>query len=150
MSAGKLAKFESSVAGLLVILVGIFALWEGRNYGFGSASDIGPGFFPTILSVFLIIMGLAILVFERIPTEFHSFGGADLRSLVGIVASLAVFAFVMERHGLAPAAFLSTFLAGAATPEFPIAKQALISLCITAVSVVLFVYLLKLPIDVLK
>ena len=37
-------------AGLLFLAVGCLALWFGRGYAFGTATKMGPGYLPTVLS----------------------------------------------------------------------------------------------------
>ena len=44
-------------AGLLFLMVGCLALWFGRNYTFGTATKMGPGYLPTVLSWGLVLIG---------------------------------------------------------------------------------------------
>jgi hypothetical protein len=48
--------------GIIYILFGGLAFWIAREYGFGSASRMGPGYFPTVLSSLLALFGVIALV----------------------------------------------------------------------------------------
>ena len=44
-------------AGLLFLVVGLLAAYFGRNYVFGAATKMGPGYLPTVLSWMLAGLG---------------------------------------------------------------------------------------------
>jgi hypothetical protein len=48
--------------GILGILIGIYALWEGRKMPADVVMGIGPSFFPNFLAGFLIIFSAVLLV----------------------------------------------------------------------------------------
>ncbi len=48
-------------AGLLLIAIGAVAMLIARNYPFGTALRMGPGYFPIVLGALLILFGLYIL-----------------------------------------------------------------------------------------
>ena len=48
-------------AGAFVVLVGAWALWEASHYAFGSLRSIGSGFFPSMLGLLAIPLGVAIV-----------------------------------------------------------------------------------------
>jgi len=56
----RLAKLgnEDVVAGLVFIGFGLAGLWFGRSLTVGSASEMGEGFFPVIMSVALLGLGV--------------------------------------------------------------------------------------------
>ena len=45
-------------AGLMLIAIGAAAVLVARNYPFGTALRMGPGFFPVILGGLLVLFGL--------------------------------------------------------------------------------------------
>ena len=48
-------------SGLMLIAIGAAAILVARNYPFGTALRMGPGFFPVVLGGLLIVFGLTIL-----------------------------------------------------------------------------------------
>ena len=48
-------------AGLMLICIGAAAMFFARNYPFGTALRMGPGYFPMLLGGLLILFGLYIL-----------------------------------------------------------------------------------------
>ena len=61
--------------GLIVMTIGTGFLVYSRALDIGTASRIGPGYFPTILSILIILLGLVIAGLAlRSPTTEHSFG----------------------------------------------------------------------------
>jgi hypothetical protein len=52
-------------AGLLFIGLGILAITVGSRYNLGTAARMGPGYFPRILGILLIVLG-AIITFRGV------------------------------------------------------------------------------------
>ena len=44
-------------AGLLFLVIGLLAVYFGRNYAFGAATKMGPGYLPTVLSWMMAGLG---------------------------------------------------------------------------------------------
>ena len=45
----------------MLIAIGAAAIFVARNYPFGTALRMGPGYFPVVLGGLLIVFGLAVL-----------------------------------------------------------------------------------------
>src|ERR1700761_6888655 len=62
---------RDTLAGVLMMLLGIGAAAAGLHYRIGSLSRMGPGFFPASVGVLLAVTGAAIVVFgapeDRLP-----------------------------------------------------------------------------------
>ena len=48
--------------GVIYLLFGGIAFWIARDYGLGTASRMGPGYFPTVLSALLVLIGVISVV----------------------------------------------------------------------------------------
>jgi Tripartite tricarboxylate transporter TctB family len=131
-------------AGLLLIAIGAAAMFIARNYGFGTALRMGPGFFPIILGAVLILFGLAILA-----TGLHQpkkiAGASSLRALVILPLALVLFGVLMEHGGFVPAMLVLIFASATATTEFKFVEVLLFSIGLTALSAAVFVWALGLP-----
>jgi uncharacterized membrane protein len=131
-------------AGLLLIAVGAAAIVVARDYAFGTALRMGPGYFPVVLGALLILFGLAILAAglrrgERIA------GSWSLRAIFVLPLSLVLFGLLMQHAGFVPAMLVLIFGAAAAGSEFRFVEVLLFALALTALAVVVFVWGLGLP-----
>jgi hypothetical protein len=132
--------------GLFFIALGAAALWISRDYPLGDLNRMGPGFFPRMLSFGMIGLG-AIIVLRGLPELAAAKGiGTRLdRSLWLVPASMAVFGFSVEPLGLVIALALTTAVAGAAHRQARLKEVALSAVFLIALSVLIFVVVLKLP-----
>jgi hypothetical protein len=132
--------------GLLFIALGSAALWISRDYTFGDVHRMGPGFFPRMLSFGLIGLG-AVIVLKGLSDLPGGRGlGARLdRSLWLIPASMVVFGLSVEPLGLVAALAVAIALAGAAHRQARLMEVAISAVALIALSVLIFVVVLKLP-----
>ena len=131
-------------AGLMLIGIGAAAMLIARNYPFGTALRMGPGYFPIILGALLIVFGLAILAYCLRSREKIA-GSWSLRGLIVLPLSLVLFGMLMEHAGFIPAMMVLIFGSATASTEFKFVEILLFSIGLTALSVVVFVWGLGLP-----
>jgi hypothetical protein len=131
-------------AGLLLIAVGAGAILVARDYPFGTALRMGPGYFPVMLGALLILFGVAILAVGLRRGERIS-GAWSLRALVVLPLSLVLFGLLMQHAGFVPAMLVLVFGAAAAGTEFRFMEILLFALGLTALAVAVFVWGLGLP-----
>ncbi len=131
-------------AGLMLIGIGAAAMLIARNYPFGTALRMGPGYFPIILGALLIVFGLAILAYGLRSREKIA-GSWSLRGLIVLPLSLVLFGVLMEHAGFIPAMMVLIFGSATASTEFKFVEILLFSIGLTALSVVVFVWGLGLP-----
>src|SRR4029078_2896723 len=92
-------------AGLLLIAIGAAAMFIARNYAFGTALRMGPGFFPIVLGGALILFGLYILA-SGLRSGEQIRGSWSLRALIILPLALVLFGVLMEHGGFVPAMFV--------------------------------------------
>ena len=131
-------------AGLLLIVIGAVAVGIARNYPFGSALRMGPGYLPVVLGALLIVFGLAILATGLAGGEKLQ-GAWPWRALIVLPLSLALFGFLVDRAGFVPAMMVLIFGAASASHEFRPLEALLLSAGLTAVAAAVFVWALGLP-----
>jgi uncharacterized membrane protein len=131
-------------AGLLLIAIGAAAMFIARNYGFGTALRMGPGFFPVILGGLLIVFGVYMLASGLRQPEGIA-GSWSLRAVVILPLSLVLFGVLMEHGGFVPAMLVLIFGSATASTEFKFVEVLLFSVGMTALSVAVFVWALGLP-----
>jgi putative tricarboxylic transport membrane protein len=131
-------------AGLFLIVVGVTAVVIARNYTFGTALRMGPGFFPTVLGGFLILSGLYILASGLRSGETLA-GSWSLRALIVLPLALALFGVLIDRAGFIPAMLVLIFGSGLAGTDFRLIELLVFSVLLTALCAIVFVWALGLP-----
>ena len=89
-------------AGLLYAVLGGAAVIMAREYHFGTAERMGPGYFPSLIGGCLIFIGVTSILRSTIVTA----GGVTpfaWRPFILIGASVVLFAATLPRIGLIPA-----------------------------------------------
>src|SRR5262245_37613700 len=107
---------------------------------------MGPGWFPAALGVVLALFGVFLMARgigwpEKSPEPVEW----GWRAPVCIVGSMIAFGFLLPRFGLVPALFAMFFLCALGGREFRWREVLVLTIVMTALAVGVFVYLLKLP-----
>ena len=85
--------------GIIYLVFGGFAFWIARDYGMGTASRMGPGYFPTVLSSLLMLFGVIAIVRSFIvPGE--PIGEFAWKAAVLVLLATLLFGFLIIRGGL--------------------------------------------------
>ena len=135
------------LAGLLFAAFGVAALVISRAYEIGAASRMGPGYFPRMLGLLLVVLG-AVLALRGFWPSSEAQPGWRLRPLLVVLAGVASFTIAAPRLGLVAASLLLVFISSAASAEFRW-KEALVSGAIQGgAAVVVFVYGLRIPLPI--
>jgi len=135
--------------GVMLIIIGIGAVFIAKDYRFGSVRHMGPGFFPTVLGVILILFGLTIMLKGLIKEE-KILSNLSLRALGLLPISLVFFGILIERAGLIPALVALIFCSASASKEFRFWEVCLLTIVLTVLSVSLFIWGLGLPFPLVK
>ncbi len=133
------------LAGLIFVAFGLAAIVLGSDYPLGTASRMGPGYFPRILGILLVILGGA-LSLRSLRLAGPPLPGWKWRPVLVVLLSVVVFGLVLTRIGLVLSTVGLIFAASAASREFR-PKEALISgILLAALASAVFVVGLKLVI----
>ncbi|MCL7466625.1 tripartite tricarboxylate transporter TctB family protein [Phaeovulum sp. NW3] len=150
------ARWRPVLGYLLLISVAVLALWLGRGLAFGRVAQIGPGFFPTVISISLIALAtfgalteVARLRLSPDPDEVESGDWplpVDWVSLATIPAAVLAFAITVRPLGLVPAVVLCFVIASLADGRSRWRLVLPLSAAAAAVCWLIFVQLLAMPI----
>jgi hypothetical protein len=113
------------------------------NYSLGTASRMGPGFFPLIVSVLLGGLG-AILIGRSVFIKAEAVGSVDARPLLLVLASTLFFGLAIEKFGLAVAGIVLIFGARLAGRELKFLEVTMLALVLVGSCIFLFNYVLGL------
>src|SRR5687767_13205412 len=103
-------------AGLVFMLIGLAGLYFGSELSFGTAARMGPGYFPTLLCVLIIAIGV-LVAFRGMTIPGPPIETIQLRPIAFVIAAILIFGVMIEAIGLALTAILLTILAAYARPE---------------------------------
>ncbi len=136
-------------AGMMLIGTGAAAMFIARDYRFGSALRMGPGFFPTILAGILIAFGICIMAVGLRSNEKIK-GNLSLRALIMLPLSLVLFGVLVEHAGFVPALVALVFVSAASGREFRVVEVLLLAMVLTVASAAVFIWGLGLPYPLIK
>jgi len=135
------------VAGLLFIAAGIAAIAIAANYTLGTAARMGPGYFPRVLGMLLIVLG-AILAARSLRLTGPPLPGWKWRPVLVTLGSVVMFGLIVNHAGLVISTILLIVMASAASHEFRPREAVISGIALAALAVGVFVIGLKLQIGI--
>ena len=148
---GKQGLFKSTQelgAGLFLIVVALLAFYLALELPHGSLRAMGPGMLPQALAVLVGIGGFG-LVLTSILSEGPALERWSLKGPFFIFGGIVIFALLIRTFGLAVAGPVSMVFGTMASTEFNWKEATVFSIVLTAVCILLFKVLLRLPIPVI-
>ncbi len=134
-------------SGLIFIAFGVAAITIGSNYALGTAARMGPGYFPRMLGILLIVLGAA-LALRALRIQGEPMPGWKWRPTLIVLGSVVLFGVMINKAGLVLSTIVLIVLSSAASTEFR-PKEALISgVLLAALCVAVFVFGIKLQLPI--
>ena len=134
-------------SGLIFIGFGVAAIVIGSNYALGTAARMGPGYFPRILGILLIILGAA-LSLRALRVQGSPVPSWKWRPTLIVLGSVILFGVIVNTVGLVLSTIILIVLSSAASHEFRY-KEALVSgVLLATLAVAVFVIGLKLQLPI--
>lgn len=140
----KLAGNQDALTGLIFIALGAIGLLIALRYEFGSTTEMGPGYFPRVLSGLLVGLGLLILV-RDLRNGVSVDGAWAWVPLALVTAAILLFGGAIERFGLVPAVALLIVVSAYAGHEFKLTEVAVLTIVMALLTAGIFVWGLSLP-----
>jgi hypothetical protein len=128
-------------AGVILVAIGLAGIYFGWDLARGTAARMGPGYFPMLLSVFILGLGLAIGA-RGLTLDGPALEATRLRPILFIVGAILAFGYLIDYIGLALVAVILTLLAAYARPDAKLGENLLLGIGIALFSVAVFVYAL--------
>jgi putative tricarboxylic transport membrane protein len=139
---------KNVLAGLLFLLFAAVLAWQSGKLELGTAGRMGPGYFPLLLAQLLGLLGLGVLV-GGLRHEGAQPPRGDWLGLALVTTAIVAFGLVLQRFGFIAAVLVSSALCVAASRPFkPLASVPFI-LGLVAFCTVVFVWGLKMPVQLL-
>ena len=135
-----------AAAGVLFILFGLFFGIQSLGLDLGTAFRMGPGYFPLVLAVVLVIFG-GLILFNAIKAgkDSPAIGAIAWRGLLFILPAPIFFGLTVRGLGFVPSIFVTTVIAGLASLKMRPAHALLLAVAVTVFSTLVFSYALGLP-----
>ncbi|GAB2900730.1 hypothetical protein GCM10027093_41740 [Paraburkholderia jirisanensis] len=141
--------------GALLMLLGLYATVQGRQYSIGTLEAMGPGFFPVVLGVLLAALGMIVALQGARRGSVRSNSGSggsgnahaaplEWRGWACIVASIVAFVALARYGGFVPATFAIVFISAMGDRRNSWRDAALLAAAICVVCVVVFWWALQL------
>ena len=134
-------------AGLLFIAFGVAAIAIGSNYALGTAARMGPGYFPRILGLLLIALGLA-LALRALRLDGSPIPRFVWRPLLVVLGSVLAFGLMVNHVGVVVSTIFQIVAASAASHEFRLRESLISGVALAALAVGVFVIGLKLQLPI--
>jgi hypothetical protein len=134
-------------AGVIFIAFGIAAIVIGSNYALGTAARMGPGYFPRILGILLILLGSA-LTLRALRLQGAPLPGWKWRPTSIVLGSVVLFGLIVTHVGLVLSTIALIVLASVASHEFRPKEAVVSAILLAALAVGVFVIGLKLQLPI--
>ena len=137
-------------AGLLFMAIGAFFGIYARDYSLGTATRMGPGYFPTLLAVIMFALGLIVFVMaflkaeEQEPPEPTDWRGFGL-----ILGAVFLFSMVLPFAGFIIAVLLLVGLSALASHESKPKETVMLAVAMVIFGLAVFGYGLELQFPVI-
>lgn len=134
-------------AGLLFVAFGVAAMVIGRAYPLGTAARMGPGYFPRLLGILLIVLGVA-LSLRALRGKGPPLPGWKWRPVTIVLLSVVAFGLVVTHAGLVLSTIGLIAVASTASHEYRFKESLVSGVLLAALSVGVFVLGLKLQLPI--
>lgn len=134
-------------AGILFILFGCIGLWVGSDLTFGTARNMGPGYFPMIICGLITLIGL-IVTAKSLSIEGPPIERIYFRPILFILLAIAAFGLFIGQIGAIISSFLLIMFAAYGRKNVNLVETLVFAVGTAAFVVIIFVYGLGQPMPV--
>jgi hypothetical protein len=132
--------------GVVLIAIGLFALWASSDLQGMRGFSFGAGTVPRMFAVLLVALGAGIVVVSLL-TDGPELATYAWRGPLFVSLSILSFAVTIRPLGLVISAMTSLMIAALGTPETRWKETIIVGICLTAFCSFLFPYALGLPLQ---
>jgi putative tricarboxylic transport membrane protein len=132
------------MAGAIFTAAGLAAVLLGRQYSMGTATRMGPAYFPTTLGLVLVLIGLVVLA-RSFLQRGEPIQGLAVRPMLLIIGATVLFGALLRGAGLLIALVALVVLSAWASRQFRWPVALALGVGLAAFSALMFVTALGLP-----
>jgi Na+/alanine symporter len=134
-------------AGLVFTVFGVVVVTYAQSYPLGTATKMGPGYFPTLLGIALILLGLIGVFQGWRRAERVQISAVPVLPLIFVLSGVLVFAYLINDYGLIPAVVAMVLLGCYERLRRRPFEVLAICIAMVALAVGIFYYGVQLPLD---
>jgi Tripartite tricarboxylate transporter TctB family len=134
-------------SGLIFVAFGIAAIVIGSNYSLGTAARMGPGYFPRILGIMLLVLGAA-LSLRALKIKGEPIAKWHWKPTLVVLGSVILFGYIVNYAGLVLSTIILIVMSSWASPEFRLKESVISGVLLAALVVGVFVIGLKLQLPI--
>lgn len=139
----------SVTSGSIFIAVGgLYGVTAYTSLPMGSMVEMGPGYFPVVLSSLLVMLGAVIALRGAYEGPEVALESVPWRAMLMLSLAILAFAFFVKSLGLLPTVIVSAFLACLADPHVSTWKAAVLSLALAVLCTLIFGIGIGLPVPI--
>ena len=103
--------------GVVYLIVGLLGILIGRDYSFGTAGRMGPGYFPFAISCLLVLFGLVSIV-RSMRVSGEPVEPFAWKPIVLVIGGVFAFGLLISTAGLIVAMLVMVLMSAAASEKF--------------------------------
>jgi hypothetical protein len=134
--------------GVLFIAVGLAAITFIQGHQIGTAMRMGPAYFPTMLGLLQVLIGIAVILRALVRTG-APLGHFALAKLALVLGAIVLFGLLLRGLGLIIAIIVIVVLSAYASKSFSWRTAVVLAVGIAVCSAIVFVLLLGIPIPMI-
>lgn len=141
---------SDAIAGIFITILGLFAVTVASQYQIGTLGRMGPGMFPLMIGVSLVLVGLGIALSGRASQPARDAAESLYGSLpvVGPISiSVLLFVWTYDYLGLIPAIFVLVGVASSVQRPFSTRRTFMTALVVSGFCYVVFVQVFAIPLS---
>jgi len=136
------------LTGILFMVLGGGFVLLARNYEFGSAVSMGPGFFPVFLGCGVVAIGLVLVGKALLRQQGGEEAAFHLRPGFFVLGAMLLFALLLRPMGLLVASAVLVVVSSLGSSEGRWKETAILALGLAVFSAVVFVQALGVPMNI--
>lgn len=134
-------------AGTIFLTAGLIIFIWSHQYEMGTATRMGPGYYPSLLGIVLGVFGLAAIIKGILAKTPEPLPQHKILPLIFLLAAVISFALLIERAGLVITSFVCISLACYQRLNKRPLEVLLIFLGLTTFNYVVFILIFSMPIS---
>jgi hypothetical protein len=140
------ANRKDLICGLVFVVIGLLFAVGTRDLDLGTATRMGPGYFPLVLCSILILIGL-IIAGRALGKPVGELSGVPWRAILLIVPAIMFFGYSVRGVGLFPAVFVVALAASFSSSKMSVPFAFALSAALSAFCAGVFYYGLGVPLQ---